>query len=378
MSEPSRHVLYRQQKQARVADLEAQVASLTALVASSTRDLSALSPDEQVCAKLEAALASLTGADNLLTARDIRAGIQAVETWTRARRFSADTVRKAAEVRVKADYHFGRMLKESEKSQGAKGSLLPPRERGNNPLPRSAPTYADLGIDKMDASRCQQLARATPEQFEAIVTQAAEAGEKLTLTRATRLVHKTQQPTPPAEPIPLPEGVFEVLYADPPWQDDLRRGTPRDVASHYATMPLEDIKRLPVPGIVAKDAVLFLWARSPMLPEAMEVMTAWGFDYRSSIVWHKQGPKGLGYYVRVNHEFLLIGVKGDPGAPKPEDRPDSVLFLPKKDHSRKPPEFRAQVEAMYPGKTRRVELFAREEAPGWVAWGDQVVLSQMT
>lgn len=366
MTELSRHQRYRQEQRARVDELEAQVQRLTALVPVAGGGLVGMTPDEQVVAKLESALTALTGADDLLTARDIRAGIQAVETWTKARRFSADTVRKASEVRVKADYHFGQMLRESRKSGGGRP------QTGCTVQPVSTPTYAELGIEKTEAHRMQRLADATPEQFEAIVTQAAEAGEKLTLTRATKLVRKTQQPKPPAEPVPLPDGVFEIIYADPPWQDNFGRGTSRDVADHYATMPLEAIKALPVPEMSADDSLLFLWARSPMLPQALEVMAAWGFTYKASMVWHKLGSPGTGYYARVDHELLLIGTKGRPGVPETGDRPSSVQAFPKGEHSRKPDEFRALLGSMYPGRHRRVELFAREAAPNWTAWGAEV------
>lgn len=162
---------------------------------------------------------------------------------------------------------------------------------------------------------------------------------------------------------------FPVIYADPPWSYEHCESDSRDLANQYPTMELDAIKALPLERIVTSDAVLFLWATSPKLAEAMGVIEAWGFDYRTSMVWVKDRI-GMGYYARQQHELLLIATKGTPPTPAPSDRPPSVVTAPRLEHSAKPNEFRKLIEQMYP-TLPRIELFARERDEGWQAWGNQ-------
>jgi N6-adenosine-specific RNA methylase IME4 len=169
------------------------------------------------------------------------------------------------------------------------------------------------------------------------------------------------------EPAPIQSvGPFPVLYADPPWRYEDAEPT-RAVENNYPTMSLDEIKRLDVPA--CDDAVLFLWATSPKLEEALEVLKAWGFQYRTCMVWVKD-KIGMGYYARQRHELLLIGKRGNLPVPDPEDRPDSVVMAPRAGHSEKPEVFYEVIERMYP-TCERVELFARHPRDGWAAWGNQ-------
>jgi N6-adenosine-specific RNA methylase IME4 len=179
------------------------------------------------------------------------------------------------------------------------------------------------------------------------------------------------EPFPPEETTPpLPEGTFSVILADPPWRYDFSRDRADAIEAHYSTMSLEDICSLSVAEKAAPDCVLFLWTTSPKLFEAREVIERWGFTYKTSAVWRKQGAPGLGYYFRVDHEFLLVATKGSPRLPRPSDRLSSVIDAPKGRHSAKPGIVHRIIERMYPA-ARRLELFARSERPGWSAWGNQ-------
>jgi N6-adenosine-specific RNA methylase IME4 len=172
-----------------------------------------------------------------------------------------------------------------------------------------------------------------------------------------------QQNTPP-----LPEGVFDVIYADPPWEYYTPlRGYPE---LHYKTMPTEEICKLRIPS--ADDAVLFLWATNPTLPDALKVMVCWGFKYKTNMVWVKD-KIGTGFYFRAQHELLLLGIKGKMRPPLEENRPPSVLFSPVREHSRKPNEVYEIIEKMYPNR-KYLELFARpkEKRKGWTYWGLEV------
>ena len=170
----------------------------------------------------------------------------------------------------------------------------------------------------------------------------------------------------PKTSIPLPEGVFSVIYADPPWTytHSFLAGSPN---THYPTMETEEICGLQVPS--HKDAVLFLWVTNPLLEDGLQVMQSWGFDYKTNIVWVKDRP-GTGQYVRGQHELLLIGTKGNIGTPPTEARVSSVIQIPKTEHSHKPEEVYKIIENMYSGPY--LELFATEKRENWVSWGNAV------
>lgn len=164
--------------------------------------------------------------------------------------------------------------------------------------------------------------------------------------------------------------LYGVILADPPWRFEPRSritGMDRAADNHYATMTTDEIKALLIPA--AQDCVLFLCATAPMLPHALEVMTAWGFTYRTHVVWVKDRI-GTGYWVRNQHELLLIGVRGEVPAPAPGDQPVSVTFAPVTRHSSKPATFVEMIERMFPN-VPRIELFARGRRLGWDVWGNE-------
>ena len=168
-------------------------------------------------------------------------------------------------------------------------------------------------------------------------------------------------------------GKFAVLYADPPWQyeNPPMGGNNRSIENHYPTMTLDEICALPVGDVAHENSVLFMWATSPKLAECHQVLIAWGFNYRTNIVWVKD-KIGMGYHARERHELLLIAKRGEFPPPPVEARPDSVQQAPRLDHSAKPPLFYDLIDAMYPG-VRKVELFGRAPAEKelWTAWGNQ-------
>jgi N6-adenosine-specific RNA methylase IME4 len=170
----------------------------------------------------------------------------------------------------------------------------------------------------------------------------------------------------------LPEGKYQVIYADPPWQyaqeQHSKEKQETTLETHYPTMPTEDICKLPIQNLVGENAVLFLWTTSPKLFEAKLVIDAWGFNYKSSMIWDKV-KHNVGYYVSVRHEFLLICTKGSclPNNPKLHD---SVITLERTEHSKKPDIFYEIIEEMYKGK--KIELFARNKRKGWDSWGQEV------
>ncbi len=172
---------------------------------------------------------------------------------------------------------------------------------------------------------------------------------------------------------------FATILADPPWQFQNRTGKVAPEhrrLNRYGTMTLDDIKALPVASASADTAHLYLWVPNALLPEGLAVMTAWGFQYKSNIVWHKVrkdgGPdgRGVGFYFRNTTELVLFGVKGKNARTlAPGRRQVNILKTQKREHSRKPDEFYDIVEACSPGAY--LEMFARGSRNGWATWGNQ-------
>ena len=175
----------------------------------------------------------------------------------------------------------------------------------------------------------------------------------------------------------LPPGPFRIIVADPPWQ--FRSHASRshgDVASraavaHYPVMRMADITNIPVETIADRDgAILFLWCVGAMMPEALNVMRAWNFDYVSQMVWVKPSI-GLGHWVRTQHELILIGRRGKVPPPAPPDRRSSVIHAPRRRHSEKPEDLQDWIDSAYPD-VDKIELFARRRREGWAAWGNDI------
>jgi N6-adenosine-specific RNA methylase IME4 len=166
----------------------------------------------------------------------------------------------------------------------------------------------------------------------------------------------------------IPTGLFDVILADPPWRYEFSETDSREVENQYPTMSLDRIKELKIP--TAENAILFLWSPAPKLEEALQVISSWGFSYRTGAVWDK-GQIGMGYWFRSQHEHLLLAVKGTPTTPPESVRYSSVIRSPREEHSKKPDVVYEMIEAMFP-TAKKVELFARVMRMGWSSWGNQV------
>jgi len=162
---------------------------------------------------------------------------------------------------------------------------------------------------------------------------------------------------------PIPEGEYNVIYADPPWDYEFKlRGAPDE---HYPVMSDSEICDLAVPS--SKDAILFLWATNPRIESALKVLRAWGFTYKTNMVWVKD-KIGTGYYFRGQHELLFIAIKGKTSPPPESTRRSSVLYANRREHSEKPEEVYEIIEAYYPNG-KYLELFSRNKRERWVMWG---------
>jgi N6-adenosine-specific RNA methylase IME4 len=182
------------------------------------------------------------------------------------------------------------------------------------------------------------------------------------------------------DPPPLPEvdGGFRTVLADPPWRFTNRTG--KVAPEHrrldrYSTLDLDTICELPVASVLADSAHLYLWVPNALLPDGLRVMDAWGFRYVANVIWAKRrkdgGPdgRGVGFYFRNVTEIILFGVRGSMRTLAPARRQVNMIESRKREHSRKPDEQYALIEACSPGPY--LELFARHAHEGWTAWGDE-------
>ena len=256
---------------------------------------------------------------------------------------------------------------------------------------------ADAVGTSLDKQVEVEALRDLPSEIQQELIERAKAGEKVSAKQEVKKIRREQREVEVGATIAaLPDKRYGVIYAEPPWGSgvyDEDTGSDRAAANHCATTDLEAIKRLPIPA--AEDAVLFLCAMVPMLPRALEVMAAWGFTYKSNLVWVKD-KIDTGYWSRIQHEHLLIGVRGSVPASAHGDQVASVIVSndgmvadPRKEgiplflqvqnwragHSAKPAAFRVLIETMYP-HLPRIELFARETVEGWDAWGNEVPCTQ--
>jgi N6-adenosine-specific RNA methylase IME4 len=195
---------------------------------------------------------------------------------------------------------------------------------------------------------------------------------------------------------------YGCILADPPWRfetfsekgrdrspDGLTRAAQRQnrPENHYPTMTMEELKALPVGALAAPDCLLLMWFVDPMLPHALELGRAWGFTYRTlgftwaklrregstrdklhDDAWHKLFPIGTGYWLRANPENSLLFTRGEPKRKHADVR--RLIVAPRREHSRKPDDARKRLQRLVDGPY--LELFAREPAPGWDVWGNQV------
>jgi N6-adenosine-specific RNA methylase IME4 len=173
-------------------------------------------------------------------------------------------------------------------------------------------------------------------------------------------------------------GKFSTILADPPWVFQNRTGkvAPEHKRLYrYHTMTNEEIMEMPVKEVALPQSHLYLWVPNALIMTGLQVMEAWGFTYKTNLVWYKirkdGGPdrRGVGFYFRNVTEMILFGVRGSMRTLQPGRSQENILLAQKREHSRKPDEQYGLIEACSPGPF--LELFCRHPREGWVAWGDE-------
>lgn len=243
----------------------------------------------------------------------------------------------------------------------------------------------DLQIAPHDSANCQAVAELTPEKRKKALKD-IEKGTKTINTIVTGLVLNESRDKRIGEiaRTAAMDSTFSVILADPPW--DHGGDTPNQPhmapKNHYPVMkePLIAAYLNTAKVKVGEDAVLFLWAVVPLLDQAFRILSAWGFKYKSMVVWDKRIPTRTGAWLPIQTELLLIGTKGKkmtpPGA-KRRQISTNLIPVKKTGHSVKPPQFHDLIERLYPGLPARAELFPRKLRDGWVPFGNDLALRRI-
>jgi N6-adenosine-specific RNA methylase IME4 len=289
-----------------------------------------------------------------------------------------DVVKDAAEdVILAASARIGEEIAKVPKGRGpggVKGSKTAITSQGKS-------SRKDVMPSGTQRARFQKLAAAKPE-LKAVVQRLREQGKDATPTAVVRELtqgdkkerRSTREAELGARQLGLPDKKYGVVYADPEWRFEVwsrETGMDRAADNHYPTSATDIIASRDVISITAEDCVLFLWATVPMLLQALEVMRAWGFSYKSQMVWVKD-RWGTGYWFRNKHEILLVGTRGDIPAPAPGTQSSSVIEASVGAHSEKPDIVYEIIEHYFPNLPK-IELNARRCRLGWDAWGLEAV-----
>jgi N6-adenosine-specific RNA methylase IME4 len=335
--------------------------------------------------RYDAACRALAEARTVDEAKDIRDKSIAMATYARQaknRELEADAV----EIRLRATRRLDQLRQVQKESVG----LNP----GGRPVKTGVletpvlPTLASEGIDKNLAKQGRTLGALSDPKFEEVV---ADARDKV--ARAVRNAVREAEILQERETyhsrvehggtvVDLESAIqagrrFGVICADPPWSFEAYsgKGKQRSAERHYDTWSLDRIKALAVGNLAADDCALLLWAVWPELDGALEVITAWGFEYQTAgFVWVKQNPSGeglftgMGYHTRANTEPCLLATRGSPQRLAADVH--QVVMAPVGRHSKKPTEVYSRIQRLYPGPY--LELFARQPRDGWTVWGNEV------
>jgi len=302
----------------------------------------------------------LAEASTIQEAKEVKDLALTAADWARRKGLGEEAVQEARRYAMLAERKMGEMLLATERAKGA--TVKGVGKRGHRGVPRCKipPTLSDLGISKRESAEAQQLAELPKARFDEI------AAGKITLRKVQQETRQAERRAMAAQPV---RGRFAVILADPPWQYD-NSGFNQSAESMYPTMDLDSICDLApmVNEWSTPHTVLFLWATNPLLREALGVMDAWGFNYKTNLAWIKDRGRGKGWFLKSKHELLLIGVRSE--TPQPKVRPNSAFEAARPSrHSQKPEMAYKLIEKMYDGQ--RLEMFSRNARTGWKAWGNE-------
>jgi len=318
----------------------------------------------QKITELQKAIDQAKRPDELMNLRD---SAETMRVWLKRRNAGLETINFAVEAKIRSERKLGKWLIDNINHKGGK------------PLPDVTVTE-DIVNNRKQSKNFQDVAKIPDLEFEELLAKLkAKVDAELTSNIFYRFGMSGQDFTMPD----LPEGKFNVIYADPPWQYDnsIRKWGPANL--HYPTMSFEalcefidkpDKKGRLLNECIADNAVMFLWVTNPFMWEGLQLLEAWSFDFKTSMVWVKRNLKkpGSGFYVRGHHEHLFIATRGSMLPDQKGKKPvSSVIDADIGEHSAKPEAVYEMIENLYP-QHKYLELFGRKKRPGWEVWGNEI------
>jgi N6-adenosine-specific RNA methylase IME4 len=326
--------------------------------------------------RYETACRALAAAASFDEVKDIKDKMIALEAYAKQAR-NPELESNAWAIRKRAEDKIGELTLQMEKARKVGPGVEVQLPTGGK---SKKDVLASLGISTSAAQRYEQFHLLPPREKEARIAAGREAirsGKSLAdiyVLQDDKTRRRAQREAElGARQMALPKRRFGVIVADPEWQFEpwsRVTGMDRSAENHYPCSALSVIASRPVETIAADDSVLGLWATVPMLPQALIVMGAWGFDYKTHWAWAKDRI-GPGYWNRNKHEIFLFGTRGTVPCPAPGEQWDSLLEAPRRGHSEKPELFLEMMECYFPSLPK-IELNRRgPERPGWKAWGNE-------
>jgi len=283
------------------------------------------------------------------------------------------------ETRLALAYKFKGFEEEKARArQGARNDLV---ENNNIRLPVTQPDQKQNNKTLEVIAQKAGVGYSTAFQYDAIQRKGSEEDKAKIINREAS-IKKVYTQIQRAERLATnkvaewPKGKYRVIYADPPWEygDERSGGSYGGAIDHYPTMSLQELHDLPVQDLTEDNAVLFMWATSPVFKDTFDLLESWGFKYKTQFVWDKV-KHNMGHYNSVRHELLLIATKGS-CTPDKKKLIDSVQTIERTEkHSEKPEEFRNIIDTLYT-YGNKIELFARKKVDGWDAYGNEVTTNE--
>ncbi len=328
-----------------------------------------LSLVEPTLLNVEHARILLAKATSFGEVKSIHDKAHAIVVYLRHRKAALESINDATEILIRSERRLGEFTRSVITSKGGRPPKTPSSVEG---VSKEA-TLARAGLDPKaysQRSRWELLARLAESDFEAHLRDVRAKCERLTTSGALKLAKEKRSREEKfariaSEPVAPPTGRYRVIVIDPPWKYRRHANNPTHRARNpYPDLSPDEIRALPLQAVAATDCILWLWTTNACMKDALDSIEFWGFEEKTILTWVKDRI-GTGHWLRGQTEHCVLATRGKPIVKLTSQ--STALHAPMREHSRKPDEFYALVEALCPGS--KLEMFARQKRAGWTSWG---------